>query len=263
MKKLMFIMALAALLVPCAAAQSVFDGTWKADFSTANFPAKPFDQLLKDGMYSCKSCDTPFTVKADGTDQPISGDPYTDTVAVKVASDTEMDQTNKKSGKVVGTVKMTVSPDGKTLTVEFADSSATNGGPPVTGKGVSKLVGKRPAGAHSISGSWRAASLQGMSDNGTTWTYKVNGDEITMTTPTGQSYTAKMDGTEAPYKGDPGTTSVQVRLVGKDTLEESDLRDGKVLYVSKMTVAADGKKAKIISEDKRQNTTTSLEAVKQ
>ncbi len=51
-------------------------------------------------------------------------------------------------------------------------------------------------------------------------TYKVNGDELTMTTPTGQSYTAKLDGTEAPYKGDPGTTSVSAKQMGKNSIAQ-------------------------------------------
>src|SRR6202035_417669 len=100
-------------------------------------------------------------------------------------------------------------------------------------------------------------------DNATTWTYKITGDEITMTTPTGQSYTAKLDGTEAPYKGDPGTTSVQVKLIGKNTLEETDKREGKAIEVVKMTVAPDGKSAKISATDTRQNKTTQFDATKE
>jgi hypothetical protein len=70
-----------------------------------------------------------------------------------------------------------------------------------------------------------------MSDNGTTWTYKVNGDEITMTNPSGQSYTAKLNGADAPVKGDPGVPSVSVTMIGKDTLEETDKGDSKVIGV--------------------------------
>jgi hypothetical protein len=262
MKKLFFPLALAALLVPCAAAQNAFEGTWKIDFSKVDFPAKPDVYVLDNGMYTCKSCYTPYTVKADGTDQPVPGTPYADTTAVKVVNDHQIQQTFKKDGNVVNTTTTTVSPDGNTLTSEFSDSSATNGGPPVTGKGVSTRVAKGPAGSHLVSGSWRGAKLEGLSDNGAFFTYKISSDELTMTTPTGQSYTAKLDGTEAPYKGDPGTTSVQVRMVGK-TLEETDKRDGKVLSISKMTVGPDGKTAKISVDDMRQKTTMSFSATKQ
>ena len=70
------------------------------------------------------------------------------------------------------------------------------------------------------------------------WTYKVSGDELTMTTPTGQSYTAKLNGPEAPCKGDPGTTSVAVKMMGKNTLEETDYRDGKPISVAKTVVCS-------------------------
>ena len=46
-----------------------------------------------------------------------------------------------------------------------------------------------------------------------------------MTSATGQSYNAKLDGTDTPFKGDPGVTSVSVKKLGKDTLEETRKRD--------------------------------------
>jgi hypothetical protein len=264
MKKLFFSFALAVLSMPLlVAAQSQFDGTWKIDMSTANFPKKPNVLLLQNGMFECKTCVPPIAVKADGADQSVSGHPYFDSVAIKVVNDHEIEETDKKSGNVVSTSTSTVSPDGKTMAFTFSDSSDTNGGPPVTGKGEATLVAKGPAGSHAISGSWRTTKIEGISDNGTVWSYKVSGDEITMTSPTGQSYTAKLDGTDAPMKGDPGITSVSVKMIGKNTLEETDKRDGKVISVSRMTVASDGKTAKIVSEDKLQNTTTTITATKQ
>jgi hypothetical protein len=201
-----------------ATAQSAFDGTWKVNMNKVELPEKPDVFLLQNGMYECKTCTPPIKVKADGQDQAVSGDPYRDTAAIKVISDREIQETDKKNGKTVGTATTTVSPDGNTLAVEFSDSSNSNAAP-VTGKAEEKRVAKGPAGSHAISGSWRTVKYEGLSENAITWTYKVSGDELTMTNPTGQSYTAKMDGTEAPYKGDPGTTSVSVKLIGKDTLE--------------------------------------------
>jgi hypothetical protein len=105
--------------------------------------------------------------------------------------------------------------------------------------------------------------MESLSDNAITWTYKVDGNVLTMTTPTGQSYTAKMDGSDAPMKGDPGVTSVSVKMVGKDTLEETDKRDGKVISVNKSTVTSDGKMMKIDTDDKLHGTTMKFEAMKQ
>jgi len=264
MKKLLFVLVFAALLFPkSASAQSAFDGTWKIDMNKVDFSKKPDVFLLQDGMYSCKTCAPPYTIKADGTDQPVSGHPYYNSVAIKVVNDHSIEETDKKDGKVVATSSSTVSSDGNTVRFEFSDSSNTNGGPPVTGKGEATRVAKGPAGSNAISGSWRTTKMEGLSDNAIVWTYKVSGDEITMTSPTGQSYVAKLNGTEAPMKGDPGVTSVSVKMMGKDTLEETDKRDGKVISVFKITVASDGKSAKASVDDKLQNRTTAFDVMKQ
>jgi len=264
MKKLFFMVMLGTLLIPTLAmAQSAFDGTWKMDMNKVDFSKKPDVFLLQNGTYECKTCTPPYKVKADGSDQSVTGHPYYNTVAIKVVNDHEIEETDKKDGKVVATSTSTVSADGKTLMFSFSDSSNTNGGPPVTGKGEAMRVAKGPAGANAISGSWRTTKLEGISDNATVWTYKVNGDEINMTNPTGQSYTAKIGGGDAPMKGDPGITSVSLKMMGKDTLEETDKREGKVIGVFKMKVASDGKTAKASYDDKQSNRTTDFDVTKQ
>jgi hypothetical protein len=264
MKRLLFALAFAALFTPSlATAQSPFDGTWKIDMNKVDFPRKPDVFLLQNGMYSCKTCTPPYEIKADGTDQAVAGHPYYDTVAIKVINDHQIEETDKKNGKVVGNSTSTVSSDGKTLMFSFTDQSNTNNGPPVTGKGEATREAKGPAGSNAISGSWRTTKIENLSDNATVWTYKVSGDQITMTNPTGQEYTAKLDGTDSPMNGDPGITSVSVKMLGKDTYEETDKRDGKVIGVLRMTVESDGKTAKLAYDDKLQNRTTRLEATKQ
>jgi hypothetical protein len=264
MKKLMFVLALGVVSIPgIVGAQSAFDGTWKVDLASATPASKPDVFILQGGMYECKTCNPPYKIKADGTDQAISGNPYIDTVAIKVLDGHAIEETDKKGGKVVSKSTATVSTDGNTVAYSFTDSSNTNGGPPVEGKGEATLVSRGPTGSHPISGSWRVSKMESLSDNGAVWSYKVSGNEISMSTPTGQSYTAKLDGTEAPMKGDPGVTSVSLRMVGTDTLEETDKRGDKVISVSRMTVSKDGKRARISFEDKQQNRTSAINAVKQ
>src|SRR5580704_12570127 len=134
MKKLFYLVAFPGLLLTLpAAAQSAFDGTWKVNMNKVDFPKKPDEFLLQNGMYTCKTCVPPYTIKADGTDQAVSGHPYFDTVAIKVVNDHSIEETDKKDGKVVTTSTTTVSSDGNTTMFTFSDSSNTNGGPPVTG----------------------------------------------------------------------------------------------------------------------------------
>jgi hypothetical protein len=255
MKNLFFAGLLALLFVPVVAmAQSPFDGTWKFDTSSAQWSTKPDVYLLQNGIYDCKTCVPPIHIKADGTDQKLTGDPYADTRSVKAIDDHNVEMTSKKDGKVVGTEKCSVSSDGNTLTGNWTYSGNPSGGPQ-TGTYTEKRVAKAPAGANLISGSWRTEKAE-VSAESLTYTFKVNGNELTMTNATGQSYTAKLDGTEASVKGDPGLTSVSVKMLGKDTLEETYKRYGKVIVIYKSTVSADGKTLKVISDDKLQGTTT-------
>jgi hypothetical protein len=254
---------LVALLMPAmAGAQSAFDGTWKFDLTTAKYPEKPDVILLQDGKYQCPTCVPPIDVKADGKDQKLSGNPYYDTMSIKVMDDRTIEEIDKKNGKTVGTSKTWISTDGNTMMSEFSDSSATSGAP-VTGKGEATRVAKGPAGSHAISGSWKTSKMDFLSDNALSITYKASGDSLSMSSLTGQSYTAKLDGTEAPYKGDPGTTSVSVKRLDKNTIEETDKRDGKVMSVARMMVTADGKTMTLAVDDKLHGTTSQFVAAKQ
>lgn len=263
MKKLFLTMSLLGLLTTAPTmAQSNFEGTWKISLSKSQMPTKPEVFLLQNNTYQCKTCVPPVEVKADGQDHKVTGHPYFDTVAVVVVDDNTIKQNNKKDGKPISSSQTTVASDGNTATVEFTDSSATNA-EPVTGKYSMTRVDKGPAGSHAISGSWRTATVDTVSDNGLLFTYKVEGDSISMTTPTGQSFTAKLDGTDAPFKGDPGQTSISMKKTGENAIEETDKRDGKVISVAEITLAPDGKTMTLAISDKLRGTEASFVAEKQ
>jgi hypothetical protein len=251
------------LLIPAAAlAQSAFDGTWKVDMKTAQFPAKPDSFLLKDGEYECSSCIPPVKVKADGLDHKVTGHPYYDSVAIKVINDRSIEEIDKRNGKVVTTATTVVSADGKTQTFEFTDSSDTNAAP-VTGKGEATLVKAGPAGSHLISGDWKMSKMDSVSDNSLLITYKIEGDSLKMSQPTGQSYAARLDGTEAVFKGDPGVTTVRVKRIDQNTIEETDKRDGKTISILQIRVSGDGKSMAFSSQDVERGTTSKVTAMKQ
>src|ERR1035437_4060145 len=135
MKKLFVPGLFLLMLMPVLAmAQSPFDGTWKIDMNSLQFPKKPDVYLLQNGMYECKTCVPPINIKADGQDQKVTGHPYFDSMAIKVVNDHEIEETDKKNGKTVATSTTTVSSDGNTVMFSFSDSSHTNADP-VTGKG--------------------------------------------------------------------------------------------------------------------------------
>jgi len=242
-------------------AQSPFDGTWKVDLSKTKLPKKPDVFLLQNGTYECKSCNPPVSVKADGTFQAISGDPYRDMLMVKAVDDKHVEMASQKGGKDVSKATRTVSDDGNSMTIAWTYYGNPAGGP-VSGTDHMKRVAKGPAGANAISGSWRDEKADVATADALTFSFKSGGDSLSYSTPTGQSYTAKVDGTDAPYVGDPGTTSVSLKRIG-DSIEETDKRDGKVMSVAKLTVAADGKTMTIDVDDKLNGTKSTYVAVKQ
>ncbi|HVO62472.1 MAG TPA: hypothetical protein VMT53_16165 [Terriglobales bacterium] len=256
------ILLLLLLLPVLAWAQSPFDGTWKVDMSKSKFPKKPDEYMLKDGMYECKTCKPELKVKADGQMQAVSGHPYFDMFMVKVVDEKHVEMASQKSGKDVGKSSLSVSADGNTLTETWTYYGNPEGGP-VTGTSTSTRVGKMPAGANAISGAWRNDKIDVATGDALIFTYKTSGgDSLSMSSPTGQSYSAKLDGKEVPFVGDPGTTGVSLKRVG-DAIEETDYRDGKAISVSKMTVSADGKTMTMEVDDKLHGTKATYFATKQ
>jgi hypothetical protein len=243
-----------------ATGADAINGTWKADLSTVQMSGKPDQILLKDGKFDCSTCTPPIALAADGAFHPVTGRSYADSMSIKVDDDHDVTRTDKKAGKVTFEGKYGVSADGNTLTINFTDSSTPNA-PPTKGQFVETRAAPAPAGAHAISGSWTPKNYANINDEALTTTYRLEGDTLHMSSPSGQSYDAKLDGTETPIKGDIGGTAVSVTRKG-DSYVETDKRDGKVVSVTTFTVGADGK-LNVTNEDKRSGSTMKYMADKQ
>ena len=241
-------------------AQTPFDGTWMTKLDTAKLPTKPDKYCLNNNMYECLTCVPKVAVKADGTDQKVTGHPYYDTMAVKVVNASEVEIIQKKEGKVMYTDTATVSSDGNMLNDKWTDTTGTQA---VTGEATSKRVAAAPSGAHAVSGSWRTEKLSNISNNGLTVTYQGTENGLKMSDQNGNSYDAKFDGKDYPINGDPGHTMVSLKRIGSDTIEETDKRDGKIVGVFRMTVSQDGKSIQAQYNDKQHGTTMSFTMEKQ
>ena len=95
-----------------------------------------------------------------------------------------------------------------------------------------------------------------------TVTYNVSGDTLHMSSPSGQSYDAKLDGSDTPIKGDTAGTTASVKKVGDNSYEETDKRGGKVVSMVTFTVGADGK-LHVTSVNKRNDSTMTYLANRQ
>jgi hypothetical protein len=227
-------------------AQSPFDGTWKTNMAESKLSQKPYVFSINNDMYDCESCVPKINVKADGQDQAVTGQTY-DTISVQVVDPTTIHVVLKKGGKPASDATRKVSADGKMLTIE-GTSYPADGSQPYKSEAKFMRVAKGP-GSNATSGSWR---IQHVNEDtaGLTTMWKVSRDEVSMSTPTGESWQAKFGGEEQPVKGTYANETVSAKKLGPNAMEVNYKRDGKLYVVDKLTVSADGKKITEISDNK-------------
>lgn len=230
-------------------AQSPFDGTWVLDTGTTQFPEKPAVYSLVKGVFLWEGIE----IKADGSDQRVPVTGYWDTVSVRAIDAYTVEIISKKAGKVMFTEVDTVSLDGRTLTQVVKD---TTEGEAVTIETVSQRVEPGPAGSHALSGSWKAYKT-GRSENGSTITYRCTANGFSGETPLGEKFDAKFDGKDYPVRDDRAHSTVSVRLLNPNTIEQTGKRDGKIVGILHLTVSPDGRSIHATYENKETNATTS------
>ncbi|MGI4879577.1 MAG: hypothetical protein ACRYG4_19050 [Janthinobacterium lividum] len=252
---------LLAAVAPATAA-SKFDGTWKVDLANQQVSTKPSVYLLTGGSYTCSTCVPAYIVKADGAFHPVAGNPYYDEVAVGVVDPRTITWKSRKGGKPMFESTRVVAADDATQTTAFTDMTAANG-VAVTGKQTDKRAAAGPAGSHAASGSWLDTTAVEVNDAGVTVMLHLDGEKMTLKTPTGITYTTTIDGPQSPVVGDPGWTSVALKRTGPDTLVETDYRDGKAIGIYTYAMAADGKTIHADQQDLLHGTTSAATLVKQ
>jgi hypothetical protein len=232
-----FVMSAGLLLLPAfCIAQSAFEGTWRPDPQRPSHPETEMAVLIN-GEYGCPTCTPPYTVKADGHDQPLQGNRYYDSISIAVIDDHTITKTGKKEGKISLDSKVTVSADGATKTEVQTQTGMTPSPMEITITYSRVSAGK--AGSHLVSGGWRMTEVD-VSNHAEDTTFKVSGGQLSMTDRMGRSFTAKFDGTPAPYQGSDEFNEVSLKLIDQRTIEESDLNEGKVVKISRWALSPDG-----------------------
>lgn len=228
-------------------AQSPFDGTWRPDPQRAGPNEKPDEYLLSQGTYECRSCRPPYKVPADGHDHPVAGNPVYDTVSVQVIDDRTVARVAKKQGQTIAETRASVSPDGNNL-VETQRVFGMGPGPIELTSKSTRTGPKQSDATSAISGSWLRIETD-LTHHDEDTTFKVHDQTLSMTDHMGRSFQARLDGAHAAYKGTPEFTSVAVKQINANTLEESDERDGKVVKICTWTVEPDGKTMHVRFDD--------------
>jgi hypothetical protein len=233
---------------------SVFDGTWRPNYAPG--PDELPDVLsLADGIYECHSCQPPYRLAADGREHSIDGHPRFETLSVTVVDDRTVRTIGRRGGAITFESMMVVDPSGNAMTetrtaamrvgevvvpimaplVGGADSERR----PVLFQFSSARIGSPTSGAHLLTGSWRVVELDLLNHDEDT-IYGIADDSLTMSDRLGRSYTARLDGSIAPYLGDPRFDRVSLRRIDERTIEESNLKGDAVIQVTRWRVDPDG-----------------------
>jgi hypothetical protein len=240
---------ISVLCVPASiVAQSAFDGTWKTNFADSKLSQKPYEFSVNNGVYDCQSCAPKINVKADGHDQPVTGQTY-DTLAVQVVDANTLHFTAKKAQKTEFETTRTASADGKLLTFTTT-YYPVDGSEPYKAEGKYSRVSKGPDGSNATSGSWQVESVnEDAAALISTW--KSVDDGISVSFAKSSNWEAKFDGKDYPVKGTyAANQTVSLKKLGDRSIEATFKRDSKIEWVEKITVSENGKKMTTVIDNK-------------
>ncbi len=233
------------IVVPLASAQSPFEGAWHADKAEIT---SSMVLLIQNGTYDCKNapiCDPEIKVKADGTDQPVSGHTEFDTISVSV-SPNSFKETMKKDGKIVREAEHALSDDGNTTTNK--GTIYRPNGAAIESVSTRKRIAPAPTGANKFSGTWLGTVVQTGTDL-LVFTFKSNSDGLDFSNSQGASWSAKFDGKDVPDNGVPENLTLSLKRISGRSFGETLKHNGTTAYSETWTVSDDGATLTLVSKD--------------
>jgi len=262
MRRLAAALLLGAFAATPALAKDPFDGTWKTDLSSLTMPKKPDVFALRRGLYTCDSCEPRIAVPADGSPHRVSGHRYYDHIIVEPLDAHRIRIARYLQGGITFSEELSVTPDGKTLSFTFRDTQSSQ---PVFGRGSAHRVGPapHPVAAHAVSGTWKLDSLKHASDVGLVFSFKSQGETMEMSSASGQRYKGTIGGPPVQIAGDLAGTMAALKRLSPTTLQEIDTLAGKIVAVTTMTVAPNGRTMTVVTNETVHAATQTYKAVKQ
>ncbi len=249
---------LLVLFAELSVGQSPFDGTW-VNKAGEQLPQRNALYSLRNETLRCSCAIGDIEVKADRYDHKVAETAYWDTLNVQPVDAHAIAIIAKKAGRTMFTEIDSVSQDGGTLTQLVKDTTEAE---TVTIETQSHRVESGSTGDHAISGTWRAFKAS-RSRNGSLIRYTCTKDSFSAETPLGERYTAKFDGNFYPVEDDPAHTMVSAKLLDARTVELTSKRNGKIVSISQLSVAPDGKSIHAVFENPESSEKTAFDFERQ
>jgi hypothetical protein len=235
-------------------------GTWIADLgSQQGLPTDIY--VVRDGIYSCESCEPRRRYPADGRLRAVPGAPGTRESAAIVDKATL--STRIVQPDLDRTTRMRVSRDGRTATYVSIDRRRGVSGPLRT-EYLARRAAPGPEGSHAVSGTWKGVRYVSVPVQLRTTMLAERGDTLSYRSGSGYSYTARYGGPFVPIEGPyDGSLSVSVRRDGPFRVVETRRRGGRDVQVRSYVLAADGRRMEMATTDLATGTTFRVTARKQ
>jgi hypothetical protein len=220
-----------AVSIPCFAAGSPWDGTWKLNQAKSKLTGTTVTITQDGSMYTLTGGAVTFKFACDGKDYPVIGN---STISC-TGSGNSYEMVSKINGKFDSKSTQTISADGTTMT------SVTTGKRPDGTAYTDRETDIREGSGTGMVGTWRSTKVKNTAT--AVMILKVNDGVLHYEDP-GYKVTsdAKLDGTSAPVNGPtvpPGMT-VSNKL-DNGAVTTTITLNGKDLSVDVMTLSADGK----------------------
>lgn len=218
-----------------AAFDAPYVGKWKMNVAKSDFgdTTVTYEQMSGGEMKTTMDGQS-YTFKTDGEDTMT---PWGMTTAWKAVDANTWETTDKTNGKVIGTSKLKLSPDGSMLTIDSKRVKADGG------TSHDSMTFQRVSGGPGLAGKWKTKNLKTSSPETLSLTQK-DADDLTISLGNeGGVCEAKFDGKDYPATG-PVWPSGWTCVIAKNGPRDFDLtwkKDGKDMYKSTLAASADGK----------------------
>jgi hypothetical protein len=227
------------LCAPVAAlAETPFAGTWEVQPELTTFSQRPLGLLIDRGVYKRTSCAPDDQVPADGAFHPIIGDPWVETMSVRVLDKNRVEVTQEIAGSATWRGTYNVAKDGRTMQLKFENARAAK---PVSGTIEFARDGEPLENAHLVSGNWVPQKLLDLSATGRTMSIQDTENGLTMKASDGRNYDIKFDRQDYPLKGYLDGATVQVGRRAPKTLQVNGKQHGVYVEMGLGVVSDDGK----------------------
>jgi hypothetical protein len=234
-QRVLWVLLAIAVATAVAAADLPYAGKWKMNPAKSDFGESTITyEQLPSGEMQATAAGESYKFKVDGKDYPAI---FGNTAAWKSVSPSSWQTTWKLNGKVLWTDTLTLSADGKTLTVN------TKGTKPNGEMLDDTLVSERVSGGPGLAGKWKTKNMKSTAPSvlelapagADGLTFKIVDMDLTCN--------GKFDGQDHPCTGPtlaPGWTASFVNA-GPRALDMTVKNNGKVLFKLSYSLSADGK----------------------